>query len=230
VNARTLNPTKAVIRLVASMLVFGGLLFLLAGTVSWPAGWAYLAVNLFVLGTYGAILLRVHPELIDERKRPPSDAKKWDKPYVAVIGVLGPFLMITVCGLDRRFHWSAPVPATLKGLGLLLLAAGGSLTNYAVAHNRFFSAIVRIQRDRGHLVVDTGPYQALRHPGYVGSILHMTGTSLALGSWWSFVVTGVISAIIVARTAREDRTLHDELEGYADYAAHVKYRLFPWVW
>jgi protein-S-isoprenylcysteine O-methyltransferase Ste14 len=230
VHTLSLSPKAALARLVASMLVFGALLFLLAGTVSWPAGWAYLVINLFVLGVYSAILLFLHPELIDERKKPPVDAKRWDKPYVAVIGVLGPFLLITVCGLDRRFHWSAPVPVVLKAVGLLLLAAGGALTNYAVAHNRFFSAIVRIQRDRGHQVVDTGPYQVLRHPGYVGSILHMIGTGLALGSWWSLVVTGVVSTVIVLRTAREDRTLHEELEGYPTYAAHVKYRLFPWLW
>ena len=122
------------------------------------------------------------------------------------------------------------MPMALKAAGLALLLCGGALTNYAVFHNRFFSAIVRIQRDRGHSVIDTGPYQFVRHPGYVGSLLHMAGTSLALGSWWSFVVTGVISALIFVRTAREDRTLREELEGYREYAAHVRYRLVPWVW
>jgi protein-S-isoprenylcysteine O-methyltransferase Ste14 len=224
------SPIAGLARLAAAVVTWGALLFILAGTASWRAGWAYILINLAVLAVYAVIVFRFHPDLIDERKKPPADAKKWDKPFVAVIGVIGPVLLIAVCGLDRRFGWSAGVPAALKAAGLLLLAAGGSLTNYAVFHNRFFSAIVRIQRDRGHRVVDTGPYQVLRHPGYVGSILHMTGTSLALGSWWSFVVSGLVTAVIVARTAREDATLLEELEGYPDYAAHVQYRLVPWIW
>jgi protein-S-isoprenylcysteine O-methyltransferase Ste14 len=219
-----------VARLIASMLAFGALLFFLAGTTSWPAGWAYLAINLLVLGVYGVIVVRVHPDLIEERTKPPADAKKWDKLCATLVAGIGPVLLVAVCGLDRRLGWSAPVPRGLKAAGLVLMATGGMFTNYAVYHNRFFSALVRIQRDRGHRVVDTGPYQVLRHPGYVGSILHMLGTSLALGSWWSFLVTGFTSAVMAARTAREDRTLHEELEGYADYAAHVKYRLVPWVW
>jgi protein-S-isoprenylcysteine O-methyltransferase Ste14 len=217
-------------RLVVSMLVFGAVLFLLAGTMAWPAGWAYLAVNVVILAAYSVILIRLHPDLVDERKTPPADAKAWDKPYVALVGALGPFLLVATCGLDHRMRWSAAVPDPLVIVGFVLMAGGGAFTNYAVAHNRFFSAIVRIQRDRGHRVVDTGPYEILRHPGYVGSILHMAGTSLALGSWWALVVAGFLSAVITVRTAREDLTLREELEGYEDYVAHVRYRLFPWVW
>jgi protein-S-isoprenylcysteine O-methyltransferase Ste14 len=218
------------VRLVAATLLFGALLFLLAGTVAWPAAWAYLAINVAILVVYSVILLRLHPDLIDERNKPPVDAKKWDKPLVAVVGAIGPLMLLVACGLDRRFHWSGPVSAAVKAVGLVLLAAGGALSNYAVAHNRFFSAVVRIQHDRGHRVIDTGPYQVLRHPGYVGSILHMTGTALALGSWWALLVSGGVSAVLAVRTAREDRTLRDELPGYVDYAAHVRYRLVPWVW
>jgi protein-S-isoprenylcysteine O-methyltransferase Ste14 len=212
------------------MLVFGVVLFVLAGPTAWRAGWVYLGVNVAILAAYSAILFRLHPDLIDERKRPPDDAKKWDKPFVAVVGALGPFLLVATCGLDHRMGWSAAVPDALAIAGFVLMAGGGAFTNYAVAHNRFFSAIVRIQRDRGHRVVDTGPYGILRHPGYVGSILHMAGTSLALGSWWALAMAGFLSIVIAARTAREDLTLREELDGYEDYVAHVRYRLFPWVW
>jgi protein-S-isoprenylcysteine O-methyltransferase Ste14 len=217
-------------RLVGGIVAWAAILFALAGTIRWPAGWLYIVINLAILSVYGVIVFRFHPDLIIERKKPPADAKKWDKPFVAFIGALGPLLLIVVCGLDRRFHWSGAVPAALKAAGLSLIVVGGALTNYAVFHNRFFSAIVRIQRDRGHHVVDRGPYRFVRHPGYTGSLLHMTGTSLALGSWWSLAVTAAISAAIVARTSREDRTLRDELEGYPEYAGRVRYRLVPWIW
>jgi protein-S-isoprenylcysteine O-methyltransferase Ste14 len=230
VSTATHGHVGAMVRLLAATLVFGALLFLLAGTVRWPAGWIYLAINVAILVVYSVILLRFHPDLIDERKKPPADAKTWDKPFVAIVGALGPMLLLVVSGLDRRFRWSAAVPFAVKAVGLLLLVGGGAMSNYAVAHNRFFSAVVRIQRDRGHRVIDTGPYQVLRHPGYVGSILHMAGTALALGSWWALLVAAGVSAVLAVRTAYEDRALHEELEGYAEYASHVRYRLFPWVW
>lgn len=224
------RPIAGVLRFLAATLTWGALLFLLAGTTAWPAAWAYLGVTVVVLGVYLLILFRLHPDLADERRKPPTDAKKWDKPFVAIIGAVGPVLLIVTCALDYRFGWSAPMPAALTVAGFFSIAGGGALTNFAVAHNRFFSAVVRIQRDRGHRVIDTGPYKAIRHPGYVGSILHMTGTGLALGSWWCFVLVGCLVALTVARTAREDRTLRDELEGYAGYAARVKYRMVPCVW
>ena len=99
-----------------------------------------------------------------------------------------------------------------------------------MASNRFFSSVVRIQKDRGHTVVTGGPYQFVRHPGYVGGILSALGTALLLGSWWAFVPTGLLVCVIVVRTALEDRTLQAELEGYRDYAGRVRYRLLPGIW
>jgi protein-S-isoprenylcysteine O-methyltransferase Ste14 len=230
VTERSQGPAASAVRLLGSTVVFGAILFLLAGTVRWPAGWAFLAINFAVLSVYVTTLARLHPDLVQERKTPPADAKAWDKPLVAIVGIIGPFCLLFACGLDRRFRWSPAMPQALKAAGLLLLAAGGSLTNYAVLHNRFFSAVVRIQRDRGHRVVDTGPYQVLRHPGYIGSILHMVGQCLALGSTWALTVAAAVSLVLVARTALEDQVLTAELDGYADYARHVRYRLVPWVW
>ncbi len=219
-----------VLRLVVSTVFFGALLFVLAGTVRWPAAWVYMALVAASLTVYSAILIRLHPELIQERSKPPADAKKWDKPLVALVGAVGPLLLLTVCGLDRRFGWSGVMPAWLTVAGLLAVVAGHVLTNCAVAANRFFSAIVRIQRDRGHTVVEAGPYRLIRHPGYLGSILHMFGTGFALGSWWGVDVAAVLSLVVAFRTALEDRTLARELEGYADYTARVRFRLLPGIW
>lgn len=211
-------------------VVSGALLFLLAGTIAWPAGWAYMTIVVAVLGAYSVILLTIHPDLIDERRHPPADAKKWDKPFVAIVGGIGPLALFVVCALDHRFRWSGVMGPGLTLAGLLLVAGGGTLTAWAVARNRFFSAFVRIQRDRGHHVVDSGPYRVVRHPGYLGSILHMFGTALALGSWWGMLVAAVVTAVIAIRTALEDQALRAELEGYADYAARVRFRLLPFVW
>ncbi len=221
---------QPLIRLVVATVIFGAVLFALAGTVAWPAAWAYLALATASLIVYTTILARLHPDLIDERLHPPADAKRWDKPFVAVIGGVAPLALLVVCGLDHRFGWSPSMPGWLVLAGLVLMAAGHVITNLAVASNPFFSAFVRIQTDRGHRVIDAGPYRFVRHPGYVGSLLHMTGSALALGSLWGLLVAGVCSIVLAVRTALEDRTLRTELEGYAQYAQRVRFRLLPGVW
>ncbi|MGE5357749.1 MAG: methyltransferase family protein [Bacteroidales bacterium] len=232
-TATTVDPATvraSVVRFVIATIVFAAILFLCAGTLAWPAAWVYLAVISAVLVEYSAIVVRLHPDLIVERRRPPADAKSWDKPLVAIVAGAGPLALLIVSGLDRRFGWTHPMSGWVNAAGLVLVAAGGALGNYAVAANRFFSALVRIQRDRGHHVVDTGPYRVVRHPGYVGSILHMFGTGLALGSLRAAAIAALVSLVLVVRTSLEDRTLHAELEGYAEYAARVRYRLVPGLW
>jgi protein-S-isoprenylcysteine O-methyltransferase Ste14 len=135
-----------------------------------------------------------------------------------------------LAGLDHRFRWSAPTPLWAQAAGLLAVAAGGMLSNWAVAANRFFSAVVRVQRDRGHEVVDSGPYRYVRHPSYAGSITYMLGMTFVLGSRVALAAATVLSLVLAVRTALEDRTLQAELDGYADYARRVRYRLLPGVW
>jgi protein-S-isoprenylcysteine O-methyltransferase Ste14 len=220
---------SGILRLCAMTVVYGLMLFVCAGTVAWPSAWLYLGIMSAVLLGYAAILKK-HPDLVAERQKPPGDAKRWDKPLVAVIGVIGPIALVLVCGLDRRFHWSPPMSAWWNAAGLLLLAAGGTLTNRAVAANRFFSAVVRIQRDCDHHVVDTGPCRLVRHPGYLGSLIYMPGAALALSSWWGLVPVAAVSVVMIVRTALEDRTLRLELEGYDVYARRVRFRLVPGLW
>jgi protein-S-isoprenylcysteine O-methyltransferase Ste14 len=218
------------VRLVVMITVLAAALFLLAGTLAWPAAWGYIAVVSLVMGVYSFAVLPRHPALIEERRHPPADAKRWDRPFVAAVAVLGPVALIVLSGMDRRHHWSPPVPAWIQVAGLAAGAAGGMLTNYAVAVNRFFSAIVRIQRDRGHHVIDAGPYGVVRHPGYAGSIVYMLGTAVALGSRPAMLAVTILSLVLAVRTALEDRTLRAELEGYGAYAQRVRYRLVPGIW
>jgi protein-S-isoprenylcysteine O-methyltransferase Ste14 len=225
-----MTPVRAAVRLVTMLVVCGGALSLLAGTIRWPAAWAYLAAILIIMLTYTVIVMRLHPDLADERRRPPTDAKAWDKPLVAVVAGVGPIALIVLSGLDRRFHWSPPMPAWAQIVALAAGFSGGMFSNWAVAANRFFSALVRIQHDRGHHVIDRGPYALVRHPGYAGSIVYMLGMAVALGSRATIAVTLFVVAVTVYRTAREDRTLQAELDGYAAYAQRVRYRLLPGMW
>lgn len=218
------------LRLLAPLVIGCGFLFLLAGTVNWPAAWGYVAVISLIMVTYATIIARLHPDLADERTRPPADAKAWDKPLAAIVALGGPLSLIILSGLDRRFHWSPPMPAWAQVTGLAIAFIGGMFGNAAVAANRFFSALIRIQHDRGHHVIDRGPYTIVRHPGYSGSILYMTGMAVALGSRPAIVATALVIAVLVFRTSREDQTLQAELEGYVAYTHRVRYRLFPGLW
>ena len=121
------------------------------------------------------------------------------------------------------------VPA-FQFVGLVTTSLGYFLAVWAMAVNKFFAWFVRIQKDRGHHAVVSGPYQFVRHPGYVGGILMMISTPAMLGSVWAFIPMGLAICTLVVRTAREDWILREELDGYRGYARRVRYRLFPCVW
>jgi protein-S-isoprenylcysteine O-methyltransferase Ste14 len=224
------RPAAMAVRLAIATAGFGAILFATAGTLAWPAAWAYLAIMTTALLAYTAVVVRLHPDLIEERRRPPADAKSWDRPLVAIIAGIGPVVFIVLAGLDHRFGWTPPMSAWITVAGLLLVAAGGALTAWAVGANPFFSALVRIQRDRGHAVVERGPYRVVRHPAYIASVVHMAGSGLALGSGAALAANAALTLLVVWRTALEDRTLRSELDGYADYARRVRFRLVPGVW
>lgn len=211
-------------------VVFVGLtLFLSAGTLAWFWGWALVALYGIWVAANGLILGVRSPELLAERANRRADAKKWDLAIMSVVGVLS-LVKYVVGGLDFRFGWSAGITPALQFAALAVAVGGYALGTWAMAVNAYFSLVVRIQRDRGQIVVSDGPYRWVRHPGYVGTVLFELATPLLLGSWWA-LVPGVISALLlVVRTALEDRTLQEELDGYKQYAGEVRYRLLPGVW
>jgi len=135
-----------------------------------------------------------------------------------------------VVGLDERFGWTPALSLPLKVSSLVIIIAGFAISSYALVENRFFSGVARIQTDRGHHVVSSGPYARVRHPGYAGGLLTYVATSLFLDSLWAYLPVVVLMVLLVIRTGLEDRTLQAELAGYRDYASRVRFRLLPGVW
>ncbi|MCG8348985.1 MAG: isoprenylcysteine carboxylmethyltransferase family protein [Chloroflexales bacterium] len=135
-----------------------------------------------------------------------------------------------VAGLDARFDWSPPFSLPVKLVALAIILAGYTLGSYALIENRYFSGVVRIQRDRGHRVVSSGPYRWIRHPGYAGALLAYLATPVFLDAPWAFLPTVFLAIALLIRTGLEDRTLQDQLEGYREYAKRVQYRLLPGIW
>jgi protein-S-isoprenylcysteine O-methyltransferase Ste14 len=158
-----------------------------------------------------------------------KDTKRFDKVFLAAFIPLG-FILPLVAGFDAvRFRWSS-MPFGFVYTGAILFALAMAVIAWTMAVNRYAEATVRIQEDRGHTVVTSGPYRIVRHPMYVGAVLMYVATPLVLGSVWALAVTGLLVALLIWRTAMEDQTLRRELSGYGDYAARTRYRLLPGLW
>jgi protein-S-isoprenylcysteine O-methyltransferase Ste14 len=209
--------------------LLGAMLFGAAGTVRWLAGWTFFG---FFFG--GCVLvtrwLLVHdPALVEERMRVGKNQKAWDKLFLGLIYVF--FLAwYLVMPLDAvRFRWSH-VPLWLQAAGVALTAASFRVFFVTFRENPFLSGVVRIQEERGHVVITTGPYRVVRHPMYAGALLLFVGAPLWLGSWWGVAVGAGFSLLMAARAVLEERTLARELPGYDDYRRKVRHRLLPYVW
>jgi protein-S-isoprenylcysteine O-methyltransferase Ste14 len=218
---------RRVLQLAVYVLVQAAVLLLGSGRPGWTNAWIYLGSYVGMIALT-ALVVR-DPELFAERARLRKDAKAWDKAIGVLFGVCGLGLLV-VAALDARFGWSPAASGALVLAGLVAFVLGFGLSVWAMASNRFFSTVVRIQADRGHTVATGGPYRFVRHPGYAGFITGSVGAALLLGSRWALVPTALSAALVVVRTVLEDRTLRAELPGYADYAARVRYRLLPHVW
>lgn len=133
-------------------------------------------------------------------------------------------------GIENRLGGLYNFQLPVEMIGLLLIVLGFVLGSYALIENRFFSGVVRIQTDRGHHLVDTGPYRWIRHPGYAGAILSYIGIPLLLDSIWTYLPVVFVTIILLIRTSLEDQTLQKELPDYADYVTRTRYRLIPGVW
>jgi protein-S-isoprenylcysteine O-methyltransferase Ste14 len=217
--------------LVLVYLLIPSVLLVCGGNFGWWQAWVY-SLLIVTTGPGGRIWAeRRHPGLLAERQdmEKIQGAKAWDKVLAPLMALSVSFPLVIVAGLDYRFGWSPEFPLWLIVLGFLLVSLGYAFAAWALIENRFFSSVVRIQMDRGHVVCDSGPYRVVRHPGYAGNVLALPGMVLALSSIWTLIPAAVALVIAVIRTALEDQTLQDELPGYRDYAGHVRYRLIPGV-
>ena len=229
--AQRVSPRQWVNIVVVYLLI--PLILLICGwDLYWWQAWLY-ALLIVVAGLGGRVWAeRRHPGLMAERQdlKNIQNAKAWDKVLAPLMALSIGYPIVVVAGLDHRFRWSSEFPLWLILPGFVLITLGYAFAAWALAENRFFSSVVRIQTDRGHVVCDTGPYRFVRHPGYAGNILALIGIVLALNSVWTLIPATVASIIAVIRTALEDRTLQEELPGYRDYARRVRYRLIPWIY
>ena len=206
-----------------ALLCFGGLLVLLYGRLdTWLAlylgGWAIFALYAFV---------SIDDDLAKERFHPPEPGA--DRLPLRAIRLIA-IIHLVVGALDAGRWHLAPVPDLVRAIALPVMVISALLVVQSMRANRFFSPVVRVQTERGHRVIDRGPYGTIRHPGYLGMIVSVLCSGLVLGSWLGFAFAVAYAALILRRVFFEDAFLQVNLAGYSDYARRVPYRLIPGGW
>lgn len=224
-----MSRTTAIAYAVGLPFALLALVFLPVGRLDWGPGWFFIGFFIIVSGISALILARVNPVIYRARSRFQPGTKRWD---LILLSLMLPAMIaeIPLATFDAgRMAWSA-VPFPMVILGYVVLGAGIALGTWAQAVNRFFEPGVRLQRERGQHVIRSGPYAFVRHPGYVSALMVFAGIPLSLASWWALVPAAWASALLILRTSWEDALLRDELDGYADYARRVRFRLVPGIW
>jgi protein-S-isoprenylcysteine O-methyltransferase Ste14 len=218
-------PVSVYLRATILLIAAAAALFGSAGSLGLPTFWLYWVILVAVFVAAFALLDR---GLLQERMRPGG------RPTPLGLRLLNVVLLThwIIAGLDRgRLHWSDNVPLWLQAVGLFTIVAAYALVFWAMMANRFFSSVVRIQSDRGQYVVTSGPYAFVRHPGYSAGILILAASGVALGSWLAAAfLTAITVPFLFYRVTYEDRVLQTRLDGYADYARRVRWRLVPGIW
>jgi protein-S-isoprenylcysteine O-methyltransferase Ste14 len=223
---------NTIARHISQAITVSAPLFIAAGTFDWTWAWIYTIATLIGWIVLSAVLAVKNPGLLNQRGKRTRDmtgTKRWDW---VILGIYFTLLIVTpvVAGLDFRNGWSAPTSPTIHIFGIVLVLVGFVPLTWAMAVNTFFEATVRVQPQNGQQVTTGGPYQYVRHPGYVGVILHFLAIPIALGTWTAFIPAILGALLFVIRTAMEDATLQRELPGYTEFAARTRFRLLPGIW
>ncbi len=215
----------------AMLAIMMAVFYASAGRTDIPQSWFLFGVAFVYFVASNLALYRYNPGLLIQRlKIRREGSKTWDEVLVRVSNLTALLLLPAVAGLDvGRYRWSSlGLPYAI--VGVVILVVSSVLLNWAMIENPYFEPTVRIQDDRGHHVVTTGPYAIVRHPGYLSGILWIASVPLILGSLYALAPFALYAVLMTLRTYLEDRTLHEELPGYTEYAERVKYRLFPGIW
>jgi protein-S-isoprenylcysteine O-methyltransferase Ste14 len=224
---------SALLRRAAQLLVLAlvqaVVLVACAGTLRWGAAWLYVGLYVGLIALASVVIVPRHPEVVAERSRGRAGAVGWDRAITTAL-IVPSLGILAVAGLQYRWSWPPAMPAWLVVCGVVLFVAGYAVVVATMAANPFFAQVVRIQTEREHVAVTGGPYRFVRHPGYAGMITSALGSVLLLGSAWALLPWACYVALVVVRTALEDRLLIEQLPGYADYTARTAFRLVPGVW
>ena len=226
---RKLLPAWKIVAGTAATAAFLVLLFSCAGRLNWTRGWVFIALLATGQTLSSLIIWRKNPDLLIRRSQPGKGTKTWDIVLLSLFGI-SYLIVVGTAALDVRYAWTS-MNSALWIVGFALYIFFIVLFTWAMAANPFFETTVRIQHDRNHRVIDSGPYQYVRHPGYTAAILgFIFSVPFLLGSWSAIIPAFISALFLIIRTVLEENTLRRELPGYENYMHKVRYRLVPMVW
>lgn len=233
-NEDKLNiPIRTWVSVSVRTALFPVAIFWPAGTWKWWDAWLLIGIWMLFFVVVTILLAKRDPALLVERmKASPiqKDQKGWDKFLLAIFFIVGISLYI-VPGFELiRFEWSEPLPRWMRTIALLAHIPGFFLLTWVMLSNTFLSQVVKIDHDRGHQVITSGPYAIVRHPMYSSVILLLAAYPIALGSRIGLIPALFLIVLLIIRTVLEDRTLHAELAGYPEYAMKTRYKILPGIW
>lgn len=224
-RARRVVVRRALLRALPLPPLLGLLLFAPAGTFDYWQAWLYLALLGIAMGAMISHLAWRDPEFLGRRLqlREERRSQRW----LQLVGIPVYLAIFVLPALDRRFGWSAP-PAWLAVVADAVMLAAYAAVGWVFHVNRFAGRTLRV--DGQQQVIDRGPYRVVRHPMYLGVLVMMGITPLALGSAWGLLVAFPLALLLAYRIVDEERMLRQELPGYDAYAHRTRYRLLPGVW
>ena len=223
---------KRIVTIYAVLIIEAVITFIAAGRIDLPRVWAYFGLVTVCQSLVFVIMFILFPQMVEVvNARGEIKINKWWDMIFAIFFSLSTIILIpAVIGLDvGRFGWSY-LNEWWMVVGIVFLLGSVFLAEWALIENKFFETAVRIQKERGHKVISTGPYSIIRHPGYVAMIFLYFSFPLIAGSFYSLFLSSFTALLLVIRTALEDKTLKMELDGYTEYTKRVKYRLLPGIW
>jgi protein-S-isoprenylcysteine O-methyltransferase Ste14 len=222
--------TKVIVQCMVTAVVAGAMLFLPAGTWKFWQGWIFLGMLVIPMVAASIYFSERDPQLVERRLQ--SKEKIGEQKLIMKFAKLTFFAAFLIPGFDFRFGWSrrtfGAVPVWLMILSGTIALAGYLMTYWVMSANSYASRIIQVEKDQR--VISVGPYRIVRHPMYLGGVISILFTPLALGSYWAVPAFALVIPVIVLRILNEEKVLRQELAGYSEYCERTRSRLVPLVW
>ena len=216
---------RAVVKMVMGFALLGAMLFLPAGTLQFANAWVFLIALFVPMLIVGAVMLFVNPALLE--KRLDAKEKQTEQKWVVKLSGLLFIVGFVLAGLNFRYSWCV-MPEWGVWVSVAVFVLSYALYTEVMRENTYLSRTIKVEENQQ--VISTGLYGIVRHPMYSATVLLFLSMPLVLGSPISFLLMLLYIPIIGVRIKNEEQFLTENLAGYAEYKAKVKYKLIPLIY